>query len=482
MSTFTYRGIDLQMCHVTHYERRMKFDGPQFLWAEHQISVRGVYSPETTCYRVEGGDANNVVKDLGRNPAFTDQAIRDMLTQPRGKLVFTGAGPDANGAPNLFLDGLQHDSLVIVESPPPGKQGLVGEAGFLLDCNNGPRILRHNVQRILGTRLWDVELTALVCLNEAYKYYSSPAVLLSHQWTAIEDIDRDGWSTRTIRGHAIFRTDRLTQMQAKVDDFREALGHPIPDNCQRMGIQVVAHEDGNRVDYRFVDTFKSHRIIPPNITHIAAVARLHQSQPGSVNQALGAISIIGGGLGTIGGGLRGLGREVAGMLPTRSHVFSIQVWGNEKATRYDLVKTALAILRAKKPPAASIVHPQESLTLTVDLMGRYAALDVSYEVGIPVTFANVINNPLGFFNPSDPSLFAIDEDNLAKQIPELMELEIQDVATAKNRPGRGAVPDKLTRGSWLGALVAQGLGSPNQNPGPPPLAPPAVDTDLPDPE
>jgi hypothetical protein len=179
--------------------------------------VQGVYDPRGTCYSTGENDPANVRKDDGRNPSFTDLNIRHQLAQPRGRLVFTAAGTDLIGNPDLFVDGLANDDLTILESPPPGEEGLhTGLSGsFVTDCNNGPLVLAQQVTRITGTRSWLVTITVQASVNESYRFYSSPAVLLSHVWSASEDIDRDGWSTRTIRGQATFRTDRLTQLASQ---------------------------------------------------------------------------------------------------------------------------------------------------------------------------------------------------------------------------------------------------------------------------
>jgi hypothetical protein len=483
MSTFAYNDIALSMVQLLAYRRRMRFDGAVYLWSEHVLTVQGVYSPETTSYRIVGNDPNNLERSAGHNPAITDTLIRHQLSQPRGRLVFTAAGTNLIGQPNLFVDGLANEDLTILESPPPGEGGLsTGPASsFVIDCQNGPKVLSQDVKRIVGTRSWLVTITVLAHVNESYRYYSSPAVLLSHQWSQTEDVDADGWSTRTVRGHAIFRTDRLTQLQATPDSYREALGHPIPDNTQRVGIQISVDESGSRVDYRFQDRHMSHRLIGPNITRIAATATVFHGTPGTVGFAKAAIGVGGA---AIAGNVSGAVKAGSGFLPTRHHVIDIRIWGNEKSTRKELLRTALKILQVKKPSVPLLdafpITPQQGMSLTVDLLGHFISLRVSFELGGVTTFSNLATDPLSTLNPADPGLFDFASDKLEQQIPELMDMEIQNVATTLNQPGRAPVPGKVARGSWLGTLVSQALGSVNQNPGAPRL--PSAPEDIPIPD
>jgi hypothetical protein len=503
MSTFSYNGIDLKMVQLLNYRRRIKFDScGSYMWSEHLLTVQGVYDPKATCYSLENNDPANVRKDDGRNPAFTDLNIRHQLAQPRGRLIFTAAGPDLIGNPNLFVDGLANDDLTILESPPPGEEGLhTGQSGsFVTDCNNGPLVLAQQVTRITGTRSWLVTITVQASVNEAYRFYSSPVVLLSHVWSATEDIDRDGWSTRTIRGQATFRTDRLTQLQAKVDDYRESLGHPVPDNMQRYNIQVNVAEPGNRLSYVFTDKHMSHNILLPNISWIEATGSMQQGRIGREEEVFGAVNIaahyaaasadIAAGYytlnatGLLSRGILGAARipqAIGNLMPTSRFRIDVKVWGNRQATRLELAQAALKVLQAKAPAVATGgIPPAQNINLTVDLAGRFVALSVEYVLGGYTTAWN-LSGALPVFNPADPGQFQQTGDKLLAQLPEYMDEEIAGVATIKDTPGRSATPDKLTRGSWLGALVAQALSSPNQLPGKPPLAPLAQDLSLSEP-
>jgi hypothetical protein len=503
MSTFSYNGIDLKMVQLLNYRRRIKFDScGSYMWSEHLLTVQGVYDPKATCYSLENNDPANVRKDDGRNPSFTDLNIRHQLAQPRGRLVFTAAGTDLIGNPSLFVDGLANDDLTILESPPPGEEGLhTGQSGsFVTDCNNGPLVLAQQVTRITGTRSWHVSITVQASVNESYRFYSSPAVLLSHVWSASEDIDRDGWSTRTIRGQATFRTDRLTQLQAKVDDYREALGHPVPDNCQRYGIQVNVAEPGNRLTYVFTDKHMSHNILLPNITWIEATGSMQQGRIGREEEVFGAVNIaahyaaasadIAAGTytfnatGLLSRGILAAARipqAIGNLMPTSRFRIDIRVWGNRQATRLELAQAALKVLQAKAPAVATGgIPPAQNINLTVDLAGRFVALSVEYVLGGYTTAWN-LSGALPVFNPADPGQFQQTGDKLLAQLPEYFDMEIPGVASVKDTPGRSATPEKLTRGSWLGALVAQALSSSNQLPGKPPLAPLAQDLSLSEP-
>jgi hypothetical protein len=174
----------------------------------------------------------------------------------------------------------------------------------------------------------------------------------------------------------------------------------------------------------------------------------------------------------------------SGFIPTRHHVIDIRIWGNEKSTRKELLRTALKILQVKKPSVPLLdafpIAPQQGMTLSVDLMGRFISLRVSFELGGVTTFSNLATDPLSTLNPADPGLFDFASDKLEQQIPELLDMEIQGVATTLNQPGRAPVPGKVARGSWLGTLVSQALGGVNQNPGAPRL--PSAPEDIPIPD
>jgi hypothetical protein len=157
------------------------------------------------------------------------------------------------------------------------------------------------------------------------------------------------------------------------------------------------------------------------------------------------------------------------------------VWGNRQATRLELAQAALKVLQAKAPAVATGgIPPAQNISLQVDLAGRFVALSVEYILGGFTTACN-LSGALPVFNPANPGQFQAIGDKLLAQLPEFMDEEIAGVATIKDTPGRSSTPGKVTRGSWLGSLVAQALSQPNQLPGKPSLAPLAGDVALAEP-
>jgi hypothetical protein len=455
MATLSWNGIDLQQPQTLRYDRRVRRDGPTYLWDEHTLHVKALYHPGQTSYTT-AGNAAALVAAPGNNPSETDSNIRHQLSQPRGHLVYSTAGNDAAGAPALFLDGLAAPggSLLVIDCPPsknavnPDRTNNPAGQVYLTDCAGGPFLLGSHIRQI-SMRTWEVELLIRCSINECYNYYSTPTPLLSHRWTMQEDVDREGFGVRRVKGHAIFRMDRLVELSHQnpartIDDYREALGQFVPTNYQRVAIHTRLHEDGNRIDYHLTDREMSHNILNNNVTWIQARARVIQNVPSIDEAAQAALKAA---IGVIMKQPLTVIRSALSVFPRVQFLFAIRVWGHRHSTRALLLDAAKKVLVIKFPAwngQQGIIG--ERVEHDFDLMGRFVGLYASFRMGPMATLGDLLG------------------DGLQQKFQELLQDDVGDVATTADRDGRVALAN-LTRGSSLEKLVAAALGSPCQKPG-----------------
>jgi hypothetical protein len=459
VATCAYNGVHIDILRVVACRRRAICDGPTYLWSEWFVHVKGILNPFATSYN---GQPNQEFAAPGSTPALTDETIRHKLMQPRKKLVLTTAGPGPNPGdpPNLNVLGGQGGTLVLLDCPPstfaggpggdlPNFTGGPAADQYLTDAQNGPFPSVYNVVRIDGLKTIHIEFAVTARVNECFSYYSSPAVLLSHRWTQSHNVDRDAMVARTVRGHAIFRSDVLLNMRARPDDFRAALMHPIGRNCERQNVRVVAHEDSCRIDYVFTDQEVSHNLIPAHVSRIEAFATVRRTSPSTTDVATefwreAARRRRGGGF---------LGGLIDGILPYLSATLVVRAWGTRRASRRLLRNVASQVFVKKLPDpfAPGSPVPMYSLETEVvyDLMGRYVELRGTMTAALPKRFS--ISG-------------GADADEV---FPDLVGDDIDGVATTADRPGRMAVLGNTSRGTWLEACVAQALQGPCENSGQP---------------
>jgi hypothetical protein len=100
------------------------------------------------------------------------------------------------------------------------------------------------------------------------------------------DIDDNFYTTRTIRGHAVFRTDLLLDRGEVPDDFRQRLFHSVPPNFKRDKVSVEITEDGTRCNYTVVDRQETVNIDPAlGITRVEASMAVELLDPAIVGFA-----------------------------------------------------------------------------------------------------------------------------------------------------------------------------------------------------
>lgn len=475
MSTLYYNGVAIEVLKTVVCRRRVVLDGPTYLWSEWYIHVRGLLNPAATSYAGAGGAERPT---LGRTPSLTDSTIRHLLAQPRQKLVFTAAPPDPTrpGLPDLNVLQGGGGSLVILDCPEttfaaggvaPNFTGSADFDEYFTDAQNGPFPSIYNVVRIDGMRTFHVEFAVTARVNECYNYYSDPAVLLSHRWTESHDVDRDGFTRRSVRGHAVFRSDVLLNLGTHPDDYRAALFHPIARNCQRQNVRVTAHEDGCRLDYSFTDQEVSHYIIPTHVSRIEAFGTIHQTRPNTGDAASGFWKAAGA---LLRKSFSGAASALAdGLLPFESGTIVIRVWGTRRASLILLVKVAEKVFLAKMPDifaggGPGVPYYGIDSDLTFDFVGKYVELRAT--VTVPLSKRIVL------------AATTLDADTTS--FPHFADDDIDGVATTADSPGRMAVLGNETRGTMMQMVVAAALQNPcGATPAPgdqglrtPPLPPP----------
>jgi hypothetical protein len=460
MSTFMYGGILLEPCETIDYDRRVRMDGFSYLWTEHTLTVQGLYNPFTTSY-APGAGGDLVQFQAGSNPAFTDSAVRHRLCQPRQKLVYSSAGRDAAGKPALFQDGFGGGSLLVLDVPfsqnAVDPEAEAAQNGFYqVDACNGPVVVGNPVVRASGTKTWHVRVTVRVCLNECFNFYSSPTVLLSHKWSETQSIDQDHFVRRTIRGHAIFRTDVLLANAWRPDDFRKGLIHPLPAGMRRVALDVTPDENNNRLNYVVVDQEDSHTLKVKNVTRIECFATILLGRPAAESAFTGFVK-------TFLGGLKNFGNVagwIEGLVPKQAVRLTVRVWGNRLAKRKSLAAVATRILQMKVLKAINGYNYGSQFAITLDQLGRFVEINATFTSGPISTLADVATG------------------KLATRWNALFDDEMGDIASGLPVDGVQLPNGSNTRGTYTRSALAQSNGSSCQPPGIP-VNSPAVDRQIP---
>jgi hypothetical protein len=452
VSTLHYNGLQIQVIRTLSYVRRAVYDGPIYLYTRHRIHVQGIFNPAATAYNV-GAVAGTPITFPGANPALTDQTIRHQLMQPRGKLIYTAAGPDETGSPAIFRDGLGGRNLVILDCPPstdpaqPDFGGSPGNNRYDCDAAFGPTPIDCTVRQISGTRTWVVEFVIEANVNECFVQYSHPPVILSHRWRMVHDVDRRGFTRRTVMGHVILRTDVMRSMKVSPDAFRTHVFHPIPDNMVRENIRVTAEPDGERLDYSFSDQEVALNLTVQGVAYIEAFARVHLRQPGSseVTRSFGRPFLS---------GVQNFGNLIGAVedaIPRLAVTMNVRVHGTPDAKRVKLRNIAWRVLAIKMPKAFQGPSQAPNIGLDgvvgVDMVNPYVDMNMTFLTGL----GSQVNLLTG--------------GSVAQQFPELWEDEMGDVGTWQTKPGRAAYAPEISRGFYAEQCIAQALQSPCRYPG-----------------
>ena len=432
MAFLTYNGVTIEEpFHTLLYSKDVKLDpsGTDYLYTVFRLHVRGIYNPEST---VSGAGA----------PPTTDIAIRHALLTPRSTLIYS----------QHALNG----QASVVFTSPSGATGV--------DAHNGPIPLALNVTQVIGTKSWVIEYAIETYINE--NTAATKSVLLSHRWRMEESIDQDYFTTRTITGRAIFRTDRLATLSAVPDDFRTYMAHPIPGGFRRESIHVAASEDGSELDYHLVDRQQASICIRFGVSRIEATHTAGVTVPGLeriVSAAIGDIAALGSALGKVGsahdapGTFRNSARAYSnlpsmqtwGNMPIRFDIVEVRVWGDPSSLRKVLTNVAMVVALGRFSEVQTTVATK-NLTVMHDLMGKFVSVRLELMSG-PLQTAAPIGaggTPLvlnAFPDSDDLSQIAVSITSGAAQSP----------------PPLG---DNLSIGTYLARMAAQALSDPNDVP------------------
>ncbi len=410
----------------------------------------------------------------------TDKAIRHQLAQPRQQLTLSVGM--ANG-----------QDYVLLQSPA---------AGFTVDANNGPTTLVHNVLPY-GTETFMVTFSVQTDVNEAGQFAKNPSPLLSHQWSMAHDIDLDYFATRTIQGHAIFRTDFMVKNGFKPDDYRSWLFHPVPTNFKRENVRVWVSEDGTEAEYIITDREKASTILIQNVTRLEVIYTQGISSIG-VEEA--ATNIVAAGLqftaasgevtaataaeaaatalGQPGTGANAvvqavenqrkaafaIGAAARGAIPQLSRNMLVRVWGNRLATRAGLRNVAYSVVKTKISLLTALVGGTD-FQITEDLMNRFVQVSGSFRAG-PLQSAFELGTDIG-----RAGIDALAGKPVSFPIFDVGPDSIDGIANANDTaPVIGSYlpqADSGARGSYVASIVAQALtntGDPRVKPTNPPAS------------
>lgn len=386
-----YGGLTLDPVEMLGDERVVVYDGPTYLYTIHRMHFRGTYNPATFSWILQGIPGDVLALNIpGQIAPTSDVATRLFLLQPRLQFAYWTA-MDSFGNPVFDLvSPTAFPSSDINGSPVP----------FLTDAKNGPIPLSAAVVEVRGTKTFLVDWAIETYVNECFLFQDSQslAALLSHRWVVEEDLDQDFFATRTITGHAIFRSDRLMALGATPDDYRSWLFHPVQDNFKRDVQQVILSEDNTQLDYVLIDREQAFNLVPAVVA--LGVTRIEAFYEHGYERTMsGEEGIEFAGLGTLQGiaaiallprspiaaieagrmALHNLGNAVDAV-PRYVQSLVVRVWGNHLSTRAKCYAVALGVL-ASITTLGDIFLRSGSIKVTEDILGKFISLNCNLRSG-----------------------------------------------------------------------------------------------------
>lgn len=376
--------ITMEIVHYNRVEREAVYNRAKttYLYTRWTFDLICQYNPAATTYNgsIPMFAGQLPTQAVGRTAGLTDASLRHWLMQPRGRL-----NVDMGGATNW------------IRSPMDG---------YTVDARNGPEPEFCNIITVHGDKTITVHYRITTWVNECSNRRSvSP--LLSHTWTRRVDVDQDHFSTLVTDGEAIFRVDELARNGWHPDMFRNALMHPVPSNCQRYGIQVVANEDRTGVTYSFIDQELAFNLafVSQGTTRIEAY-QSHSFQMGNairetLNTSLSILSdaasitsnfYIGPagttGVGTaVAIGLSTVGNLVRGalnILPAYGSHFLVRSWGNRNSSRNSMMWNAFSYILGQMP--RGLANCASEFTASQEHHGKMVEVQANFTYG----FENII--------------------------------------------------------------------------------------------
>lgn len=405
----TYGGIPLEIEHIARWDQRDDYsdDGTTYLFTHHRLSVRGVINLAAMA-------RNKNPQGIGLTMPFSKPQIELLLSRPRQLLT------------------VQVGDRFLLMSPAMKPAGVAPNLFYPTDCKNGPCPIGTPLVSLHGQKTAVVDFDIETWVNPTLS--TTGSALLAHRWSMQHDIDENFFTTRTIQGHAVFRTDHLLDRGEVPDDFRQRLFHSVPPNFTRIRVSVQITEDGTRCNYTIVDRQNTINLDPSlGITKVEASMAIHFMDPG-------------------------IGINFA----TRKATLSLHIWGSRRTKRIDLLNALTACANAYGfPPFAWFCSNTRQW---VNMAEKEASLDVDILTNSMFTTITqwVRNEWRAAWNGQAWDSFPEDLTKLAR----FNNGDSLYPGVGTNHQG--------SRGDYIGRMVHQALTTPSFNP---PPKPPAAEDD-----
>lgn len=180
---------------------------------------------------IYGNDALTTVgtsPNSAPNATINQATLRRMLLEDRGNFL-------------MQVDGV---TLLSVNSVPPASGPVTNP---FYDVNNGPKPRFCEVVQIVGSSLYRVEYEIELALIDCSNNLNTQGVL-NNRWSMHDNIDKDWYTTRTMRGRL-----RLASANLNPHSFRAWCVPPLQPNFKRESIDVVSSPDQLTLEYTVVD-------------------------------------------------------------------------------------------------------------------------------------------------------------------------------------------------------------------------------------
>ena len=511
MNVIRYGPCWLNVIKVNSYKRAAVYNGPDYLYTRHVISVRAVFNPAVQHEFLRGDKITYGRTDIGLT---SPRIIRDPVVGPLESEFNPPSGgtlrPDRPAA--VTAEAIKHALLqprLVLTWTIQGQQILHAPLpGYATDSTNGPKPIDCDVVELHSGKTWLVDYVIQADISECPRFTQKPSPVLSNQWEMFHDLDQDFYTVRVIRGKVIFdaavvRGLVLAATDAiRPDDLRPLFLFPVPANMKRDKVRVHLEQDGVTLNYEVVDKETSLNISSAFVTRVEAVHTVQNTLP---DLSVGMPSIpglkVGVSLGSLGslqhqhalarGGLHigtwglsklglpswitdvtssvfGAGQLVSLALST--HKIAVRAWGTRDSSRRDLQDFCRDLIRTRITPVRVAVGFPVDYKVAHDVAGTFVEVAAAYLAGplLPGPSGTVSTSVLG--------------GNVFPAANDTGNLLVKDSSRQTLRPPY----DNVGRGTYLEALVAAALTKPcdkamNLTPANPKAAPsaPALPTTKP---
>lgn len=437
MTRVFYAGIEIQCGTTLEWLNMVRYDGPAYIGTTSHLNIRGVFNPRSMAWRLPGATIGQVKAGQGVSAATARPGLGLGPPAPTAAPLLTSGGqpdpgPDSSW-PVSTKEAIEHalsqprQQLVVIAKNSSGQDyaALVSPAlrpdksdgtTYSCDAMGGPFPKVISVRPRLADKTWliDMQIETTLDRSELFRQTSSINALFSHRWVMGKRTDQDGYTTRTIKGRAVFRKDRLDFLNASPDDYRSWLLHPCPLGFQRMFVDPVLVADGTALEYIVVDRQMAVTITPQwsalGVTRFEAFLTREQADRGieqTVYDSVGGLANAAGGIvaATALGGIPVVGQAamgyavfnavskvggvVARAIPQVRHMLVVKVWGNPYAKNSDLYAFAQQVATVKLGLLGQIVG-QTARSVGVDLAGTFVQYSVVIQAGPLQSLTNVL--------------------------------------------------------------------------------------------